>query len=140
VNLKIADLMAKRVVSAQPHHSVEHVRNLLANNRIHAVPVVGPDKELLGVISSADLMEDLKSGTPISSIMTTDVRTIPAYNDVSAAARMMRRHKVHHAVVTHEKKVVGMLSSFDLLKLVEGHRFTMHAAPTATKKKRKGGR
>ena len=72
--------------------------------------------------------------------MTKDVRTIPAYNDVSAAARMMRRHKVHHAVVTHEKKVVGMLSSFDLLKLVEGHRFTMHAAPTATKAKRKGGR
>ena len=140
MNLKIADLMAKRVVSAQPHHSVEHVRNLLANNRIHAVPVVGPDMELLGVISTADLMEDLKSGTPVGSIMTKDVRTIPAYNDVSAAARMMRRHKVHHAVVTHEKKVVGMLSSFDLLKLVEGHRFTMHAAPTATKGKRKGGR
>jgi len=138
VNLKIADLMAKRVVSAQPHHTVDHVRKLFTNNRIHAVPVVGPEQELLGVVSTADLMADLKAGTPVSSIMTTDVRTIPAYNDVSAAARMMRRHKVHHAVVTHEKKVVGMLSSFDLLKLVEGHRFTMHAAPTATKKGRKG--
>jgi CBS domain-containing protein len=137
VNLKIADLMAKRVVSAQPHHTVEHVRALLAKNRIHAVPVVGPDQELLGLVSTADLMANLKDGTPVSSLMTKDVRAIPAYNDVSAAARMMRKHKVHHAVVTHEKKVVGMLSSFDLLKLVEGHRFTMHEAPTKTKKKRK---
>lgn len=138
MNLKIADLMAKRVVSAQPHHTVEHVRALITKNRIHAVPVVGPDQELLGLVSTADLMANLKNGTPVSSLMTKDVRVIPAYNDVSAAARMMRRHKIHHAVVTHEKKVVGMLSSFDLLKLVEGHRFTMHAAPTKTKKKRKG--
>ena len=138
MNLKIADLMAKRVVSAQPHHTVEHVRKLFTNNRIHAVPVVGPEQELLGLVSTADLMDDLKAGTPVSSVMTRDVRTIPAYNDVSAAARMMRRHKIHHAVVTHEKKVVGMLSSFDLLKLIEGHRFTMQAAPTATKRRRKG--
>ena len=34
-------------------------------------------------------------------------------------------HKVNHVVVTHEKKIVGILSSFDLLKLVEEHRFTM---------------
>lgn len=140
MNLKIADLMAKRVIVAQPHHTVDHVRNLLSNNRIHAVPVVGPEQELLGLISTADLMGDLKGGTPVSSIMTKDVRAVPAYNDVSAAARMMRRHKVHHAVVTHEKKVVGMLSSFDLLKLVEGHRFTMHAAPSATKKKARKGK
>lgn len=137
MNLKIADLMAKRVISAQPHHTVGHVRKLFSNNRIHAVPVVGPEQELLGLVSTADLMGDVKAGTPVSSIMTRDVRAIPAYNDVSAAARLMRKHKVHHAVVTHEKKVVGMLSSFDLLKLVEGHRFTMHAAPTAAKKSRK---
>ena len=86
MNLKIADLMAKRVVSAQPHHTVEHVRGLLSKNRIHAVPVVGPDQELLGLVSTADLMENLKDGTPVSSLMTKDVRAIPAYNDVSAAA------------------------------------------------------
>ena len=139
MNLKIADLMVRRIISARPHHTVEHVRGLLANNRIHAVPVVGPEQELLGLVSTADLISDLKAGTPVGSIMTEDVRAIPAYNDVSAAARLMRKHKVHHAVVTHEKKVVGMISSFDLLKLVEGHRYTMHAAPTGTKKSRRGG-
>lgn len=133
MNTKIADLMAKRVVSAQPHHSVEHVRGMMEKNKIHAVPIVGPDDELVGMVSSADLMADLKPASPINSVMTEHVYAVPAYNDVSAAARMMRKHKIHHAVVTHEKKVVGMISSFDLLKLVEGHRFVMKPGPKPKK-------
>ena len=38
-------------------------------------------------------------------------------------------------VVTHEQKVVGILSSFDLLKLVEGHRFVAKAGPTRSQRK-----
>ncbi|MDH3242586.1 MAG: CBS domain-containing protein [Alphaproteobacteria bacterium] len=137
MNVKIADLMAKRVIVAQPHHTVAHVRQLFERNRIHAVPIVGPDSEAIGIISSADLARGLKDETPISRIMTKEVTTVPAYNDVSAAARAMRRRKIHHIVVTHEKRVVGMISSFDLLKLVEGHRFAAKAAPTPGKKSRK---
>ncbi len=135
MNVKIADVMAKRVISAEPHHTVEHVRGLMQRNRIHAVPVVGPDKELLGIITSADLASELKSGTPVRQIMTEDVLTVPAYNDASVAARIMRKHKIHHIVVTHEKQVVGMISSFDLLKLVEGQRFTAKGAPSTAKKR-----
>lgn len=134
MNLKIADLMSKRVVSAQPHHTVEHVRGLLTRNRIHAVPVVGPEAEVLGIVTSVDLADDLKQASPVSQVMTDSVRTVPAYNEVSTAARIMRKHKIHHVVVTHEKRVVGMISSFDLLKLIEGHRFTMKSAPTPGKR------
>jgi len=137
MNVKIADLMAKRVIVARPHHTVAHVRQLFERNRIHSVPVVGPDNEAIGIISSADLAHRLKDGTPISRIMTKEVTTVPAYNDVSAAARAMRRRKIHHLVVTHEKQVVGMISSFDLLKLVEGHRFVAKAGPTPGKRSRK---
>jgi len=137
MNVKIADLMAKQVISAQPHQTVEHVRGVLQRSGIHAMPVVGPDDEALGIISSADLATDLKNGTPVSQIMTQDVKTVPAYNDVSIAARIMRKHKIHHVVVTHEKRVVGIISSYDLLKLVEGHRFTVKGAPTATHRKRR---
>ena len=43
---------------------------------------------------------------------------------------MMRNHKIHHLMVTSEQKIVGVISSFDLLKLVEGHRFVMKNPPT----------
>ncbi len=134
MNVKIADLMAKRVITAQKHHSVEHLRGIMARNRIHALPIVGPEGEALGIVTTADLARKVKGESPATRVMTNHVVCVPAYNDVSVAARIMRKHRIHHVVVTHEKKVVGMISSFDLLKLVEGKRFAMHNAPQANRK------
>ena len=66
--------------------------------------------------------------------MNANVYTVPQYADASLAARIMRNHGIHHVVVTHEKKVVGIISSFDLLRLVEEHRFVMKNAPDVSKK------
>jgi CBS domain-containing protein len=60
---------------------------------------------------------------------------VPKYDDVSIAARVMRNHRIHHVVVTHEQAVVGVLSAFDLLKLVEGHRYVAKNPPTPSRRK-----
>lgn len=142
MSVKIADLMAKRVISAQPHHSIDHVRGVMERNRIHALPILGPEGEARGIVTTADAARKLKGESPVRRIMSERVYCVPAYNDVSAAARIMRKQKIHHVVVTHEKKVIGIISSFDLLKLVEGHRFTMKPGPNTQKardrKKRAG--
>ena len=134
MNVKVNDLMSKQVVTAQPHQTVGHIRQMLQRNRLHAVPVLSSDGKLAGIVSVADLAADLKEASPISTVMTERVYTIPAYNGVHHAARLMRNHKCHHVVVTHEREVVGILSSFDLLELVEDHRFVMKAGPTKAKK------
>jgi len=136
MSVKISDVMTKRVVTAQPHHTVDHVRGILKRNRISALPITGPEHQPLGIVTTVDLASNLKGNTPIQHVMTEDVRTVPQYNDASTAARIMRKHKIHHVVVTHEKQVVGMISSFDLLKLVEGHRFVPKPGPKETKKKK----
>jgi len=129
--------MARRVITAQPHHSVEHVRRIMERNRIHAVPVVGPDNQALGIVTTADLTRRVKDTSPVSRIMTDGVIVVPAYNDAEVAARIMRKHRTHHVVVTHEKEVVGIISSFDLLKLVEGHAFVAkNAAPPKNRSRR----
>ena len=135
MNVKIADLMAKRVITAQPHHSIDHIRGLVERNRIHAVPIVGPDGEARGIVTTADLARKLKAETPVKRIMSDHVYCLPAYNDVSTAAKLMRKHKIHHIVVTHEKQVVGIISSLDLLKLLQDRRFAAKNAPPHQKKK-----
>ena len=136
MNTKVADLMIKKVIACQPHHSVDHVKKIMKKNKVHAIPIIDNDQSLKGIVSTLDLTDNLKENTPVKKIMTEKVYTIPMYNDVHHAARLMRNHKVHHVVVTHEKKVVGMLSSFDLLKLVEDHRFVMKPAPSKSSKKK----
>ena len=127
--------MSESVVTAEPHHSTEHTRKLLGNNKISTVPVVDSDGQPVGVVSASDLAHDLKAGAPISTIMTKKVYVVPKYEDVSIAARVMRNHNIHHVVVTHEKKVVGILSAFDLLKLVEDHRYVAKNPPTKSSRK-----
>ncbi len=123
MTVKIADVMSKRVITARPHHTVEHVRSIMNKNRILAVPIVGPDGEAVGIVTSSDLMNGHNERSPVNKVMTENVYKLPAYNNVDVAARVMRKHKIHHVVVTHEKEVVGIISSFDLLELVENHRF-----------------
>lgn len=135
MSVKVEELMTKSVITAQPHQSVEHVRNMLERNSISSVPVVDSDGHPIGVVSSTDLVQELKPAAPISQIMTEKVYTVPQYDDTSIAARVMRNHKIHHVVVTHEQKVVGILSAFDLLKLVESHRYVAKNAPTPSKRK-----
>jgi len=135
MNVKVNDLMAESVVTTQPHASVEHVRGILERNRIGAIPVVDSEGSPVGIVSTTDLAAELKPSSPISEIMTEKVYTVPQYDDVSIAARVMRNHHIHRVVVTHEQKVVGVLTAFDLLKLVEGRRFAAKNAPTESKRK-----
>ena len=131
VTANIDTLMTRDVVTARPHHSVDHVRGQMNRNHCGAIPVVGPDGEPVGIISATDLIHDhLKGGTPISKLMSKRVYTVPRYEGPHIAARVMRNHKIHHLVVTDEGEVVGVISAFDLLELVEDHRFSMRQPPT----------
>lgn len=138
MSVSIDDLMARRVITAEPHHSVDHVRRLMERNRVHAIPIVDSDGEPVGIVTTADLAADHKPGSPVSRVMTDDVRTVPQYNGAHVAARIMRKQRIHHVVVTHERKVVGIISSFDLLKLVEDHRFVAKSGAPRPRSQRKG--
>lgn len=130
MNVKVRDLMTKSVVTTQPHKSLDHVRKLLERNKVGAVPVVDSDGEPVGIVSASDLVPEQNGGSPVSALMTEKVYTVPEYDDVSIAARIMRNHAIHRVIVTREHRVVGVISAFDLLKLVEDHRFVARNAPT----------
>jgi CBS domain-containing protein len=137
VNVKVEELMTPQVVTTQPHVTVGHVKGMMRNGNVRVIPVVGPDSEPVGIVSASDLLDDLSDTTPVSQVMTEKVYTIPQYEEVSVAARVMRNHRIHHLVVTHEQKVTGILSTFDLIKLVEGKRFVMKNAGSASTRKQK---
>lgn len=134
MNVKVGDLMSPNVVTTDPHASVERVRGILERNGIGAIPVVNRENHPVGIVSATDLAANLKPASPIRTVMTEKVYTVAQYDDVSTAARVMRNHGIHRVVVTHEKKVVGILSTFDLLKLVEDRRYVAKNAPTSKRR------
>ena len=135
MNIKVNELMTASVVTTEPHASIERLRRIMQRNKIAAVPVVDSDGQPVGIVSTTDLVPSLKPESPVNTIMTEKVYTVPMYDDVSVAARIMRNHKIHRVIVTHEQKVVGVLSAFDLLQLVESHRFVAKNPPSESRRK-----
>ncbi len=135
MNIKVKDLMVESVITTMPHNSVGQAQKIMADNNIRSIPVVDSELNLLGIVTATDMLKDISETTQLREVMTTKVYTIPAYSDVHKAARVMRKHGINHLIVSDEQKIVGVLSSHDLLRLVEDHRFVMKNGPTPSNKK-----
>jgi CBS domain-containing protein len=140
MNAKVSDLMTESVITVEPHATIDRVRRILQRNKVGALPVVDPDGQPVGIVSATDLVPSLEGDSRVSAIMTEKVYTVPKYDDVSVAARIMRNHKIHRLVVTHEQRVVGMITTFDLLDLVEGHRWVPKNPPSESQRKKRSKR
>ena len=136
MNAKVRDLMTESVITVEPDATIDRVRRILQRNKVGALPVVGPDGQPVGIVSATDLVPSLKGDSRVSAIMTEKVYTVPKYDDVSVAARIMRNHKIHRLVVTDEQKVVGVITTFDLLELVQDHRWVQKNPPSESQRRR----
>lgn len=123
------------MLTAKPDETVGMVRKRILKKKVHCLPVVDAEEHPLGIVTSSDLVESVDDETLVSEIMTEKIYSVPRYDDVHIAARIMRNHKIHHVVVTHEQKVSGIISSFDLLELVEEHRFMMKNPPPESRRR-----
>ena len=132
MNVKVADVMVPRVLVAMPTDKVSYIREVMRGQGIHAVPVIDEESRPAGIVTSTDLMDEPRGDLEVADIMTEEVITVPQDDSVHVAARVMRDNNLHHLVVTHEDEIVGILSAFDLLKVVEDHRFRVVNPATET--------
>jgi CBS domain-containing protein/ribosome-associated translation inhibitor RaiA len=99
----------------------DHMRAFMAGH-FKALPVVEKGR-IVATVSRADVMDEMvKVGnvpkTSVSALMGTPIYTIDEKETVGVAKGLMKRLGVHHLAVTRGKKVIGSLSTFDLLMLV----------------------
>jgi CBS domain-containing protein len=134
VNVTIRELMSAQVMTVTRHQTAGHAADLMRSHKVSALPVVGPDDEPLGIVTASDLLADHAAGTPLSNFMSSPTYTVPATEGPHVAARIMRNHHLHHVVVVENHKVVGIVSAYDLLALVEEHRYSAKQAPTPARK------
>lgn len=141
MTIKVNDLMRDQVIFCTRNQTIAQARELLTKNKIKLVPIVNSEMDVLGVVSSSDILSTkYDETTHVDKLMTDKVFTVPVYEKINMAARIMRNHKIHHLIVTEDKKLKGIISSFDLLKLMENKRFVEKnpsMSKTATGKRNK---
>lgn len=119
MSVTIESLMAAAVVVSSPEETVGEIRGRMATHGIGAVPVVNADGVLVGIVTSTDLVDEFELTLPVARVMTSPVHTIGPEADAREAAALMRKTRHHHLVVEREDHIVGIVSSFDLLRLLE---------------------
>jgi CBS domain-containing protein len=66
--------------------------------------------------AGADYLRGMKN-LPVSRIMTTPLVTVAPDDTLTFAMKLLEQRKVHHLLVVERDRMVGILSSADLLKL-----------------------
>jgi CBS domain-containing protein len=102
--------VASSVTVAQAAHAMHQARIgsiLIATEP----PGIVTDRDLRGRV----LAQGLGPETPITQIMTRPLKTIDSDSAAFAALRLMLEENIHHLPVVEEGKIVGVISSSDLL-------------------------
>ncbi len=111
----VADVMSSPVVTARIDDVIGPIRDKLLFENISAVPVVGSEGKLMGIVTATDLVEEFSPEEGVRNAMAPAVAEVAASTSIEDAALHMRERQVHHLVVTDDGEMVGIVSTFDLL-------------------------
>jgi CBS-domain-containing membrane protein len=128
--MKVAELMQTDVRAAGLDWTLEDVVRSLADGHITALPVLDRQGRLVGVVSSADVLqaqaETPSAGTSawrdvrVADVMNSPALTLPPDAEIRAAAQQMLYGEVHRLFVEEDGKLVGVISQTDLVQALAG--------------------
>jgi CBS-domain-containing membrane protein len=133
--MKVAEIMSRPAITVKADTGIKEAARLLVELGISALPVVDAYEVLVGIVSEADLLpmetrpDPRSQATPlaptagsspktVAEVMTRDVLTVSAESEVSQAARIMLDEGVKRVPVVQGRRVVGILSRRDLVKVI----------------------
>jgi len=140
--MQARDVMSTPVISVTEEASVADVARLLLRKGISAVPVLGADGGLLGIVSEGDLVRRVESGTEresswwlrlfgdteervrdyakthgrrVTDVMTRVVKTVDEDASLADIAALLERERIKRVPVMRGNEVVGIVSRANLL-------------------------
>ena len=123
--MRIRDILQVKgddVATVSPEATVRELLALLAERNIGAVVVTGPDGAIAGIASERDVVRHLHPrgasllDRPVSSIMTSEVRTCALSDNVDGLRKIMTEHRIRHLPVVESGRLVGIVSIGDVVK------------------------
>lgn len=119
--LRVEDVMTHNPQCCEPEDDLATVANVMWDLDCGCVPIVGEGRRIAGMITDRDIcMAALLNGKPlhelkVSSVMAKEIVTARVGDRVRSVQELMRKSKVRRLpVVDGDKKVVGVVSLFDL--------------------------
>ncbi|MEV6053607.1 CBS domain-containing protein [Streptomyces sp. NPDC052107] len=117
--MKVSEVMTAPAVAVPPHVSLTQVTRRMSESGVGSVLVV-EDGTLRGIVTDRDIAvrglgAGLPSTTAVEAVMSAEVVTVDAADDVQTAYRTFRRIGVRRLPVLDGRRPVGVVTIDDLL-------------------------
>ncbi len=131
---RVANMMTRGLVTVSPDATLLDAQRLFALHRFHHLPVVEGDA-LVGVLSDRDILRALSPFLDtlaertqdldtmrrhVHAVMSRKLVTVDTEAEVATAAQLMLTHRVSCLPVLQRGKLVGILTTRDMLRRVVG--------------------
>lgn len=124
---KIKQFMDQVVPVLKPNMRVTEAVDFLLRHRVTGAPVVDRRGKIIGIITETDLLRLITEGVDgeppvdakVSDFMTTEVVTVGPETDVYFVAGTFLSHKFRRLPVVDKGKLVGAITRFDLLRVIQ---------------------
>jgi len=124
IGVKVGDIMTRNFVSTKPDISVLSAVRLMVKKRVGSLLLVEAnilkgiltERDIMWVLSKKHTKKDL-SKVKAKDICPRKITTIRPSADIYDAIRLMRKKKYRRLPVTVKKRVIGLLTEKDILRI-----------------------
>ena len=115
----VNDVMTRNVRTLAPGATVADAAQAMRELNVGVIPVCEGDK-LLGVVTDRDIVlravaEGLDGGTPLSTVMSTDIRTARETDDLDTVLADMASRQIRRLpVLDASQRLAGIISIGDI--------------------------
>lgn len=122
----VEEIMSRELVSIGTEDTLARAWELIRQRRIRHLPVV-EGTALVGILSDRDLRDaspsvlelrsrDFLEGTPVRTIMRSEVITLHPLETIEEAARLLYEHRIGCLPVVSRGELVGIVTETDILR------------------------
>jgi CBS domain-containing protein len=145
--MNAADVMTRQVMTIEADAPIAKAVRLMLQNRISGLPVVDPSGRLVGIVTEGDFLRRTETGTEVrrprwlefllgpgrgaseyvrtharkvAEVMTPNVASVAEDTPVDEIVRLMEHRRIKRVPVVQDRKVVGIVSRANLLRVLAG--------------------
>lgn len=121
MNKEVSTIMSTNLVTLKPGDTAKTAREILGKKEFHHIPIC-EEGILIGIVTSFDLLKIAESSMDYDQVILRDVMTsklavLNPTDKIGAASIVLLQNRFHSVpVVDGDRKLVGLLTTFDLLK------------------------
>ncbi|MEM4556447.1 MAG: CBS domain-containing protein, partial [Sulfolobales archaeon] len=111
----------RKLLTVDKDYTINEIAKILSVENIRGLPVINDKGELLGMITSADVLKAVTNNdvnAPVSKYLRTNIVTVSYDEELIDIMNKMVKHNTGRVIVINDGKPVGIITRTDILKKI----------------------